>query len=89
MTAPQKNSIRAKLISLLARHGRMDAILPGLIAARGHHATVLRTANDHRLADQVGVKSTLHRHKERVKIDVYDMSFQFHLTNLNNHLTKC
>ena len=54
------------------RHGRVDAVGPGLVGGGRHHAPVAGAADDHRLAAQLGAAQQLDRHEERVHVDVQD-----------------
>ena len=86
MRTPYNGSMRAKLHSLFHRHGRMNAKFAGFVTARCHYPPIRRTANKHRFAKQRRVELTLNRYEERIKIDMDDMAFSRHSTNVKKDL---
>ena len=78
--------MRAKPVSLRGGHGRMNAEFTRLITARRHDTPLCRTADDDRLANERRVEFALHRHEERVEIDVHNNPFGIHKTKVKNYL---
>ncbi len=68
--AANEHGIGAEVAGQLHGHGRMHPILPCLVAAACHHATVAHAANDYGLADKTAVVQALNRHKESVLVEV-------------------
>src|SRR5882762_7463231 len=79
--------IRAKLKSQVHGHGRMHPKMPGLIAARGHHAPAALTANNQWLSLQFRVAFTLDSYKKGVQIKVNDRSI--HTSIISKYTKNC
>ena len=64
----------------LRRHGRTHPEAAGLVAGRGHHAPLLRTAHGNGLAPEFRMVALLHRRIKRVHVDVYDFPLRVHVS---------
>ena len=54
------------------RHGRVDAVLAGLVGGGQHHAPTAHAPDDHRLPAQLGTPGDLHRGEEGIHVHVQD-----------------
>jgi hypothetical protein len=60
------------------------AIFTRLVTAGSYYTPVGRAAYQHGLANQFGIKLALNRYKKRIEVNMYDMTFEFHITNMEN-----
>ena len=72
VVAGEEHGVGAEPPGPAGGHGRVDAVGPGLVAGRGHHAPVAGPADDHRPARQARVAVDLDGHEERVHVHVQD-----------------
>ena len=68
----EEDRLGAELTGAHGRHGRVHAVGPRLVGARGDDAPRTGPAHDHGLAGEGGVVEHLDRREERVHVDVED-----------------
>ena len=68
----QKDGLRTTLARRSSGHGREHPEATSFVVGRRHHPSATRTSDHHGLAGQLGMPTHLHRHVERVHVDVQD-----------------
>src|SRR6266436_1245573 len=71
--AVHENGVRTELVSRAQRHGGMDAKSSRLVGCRRNNAALIALAADHDgFSSQSRIEQLLHRHEERVHVEVED-----------------